>query len=151
MCVLTVVLLGLGLMGMWMHRVPASLDQRRTATSAQGALRPLVSAPTRPRGGGLNEESATEAAVAGSDAAAHVAKAAASQTGATAAGAARNVPGVDHDTTTSNLSSRSRFSGSNSSISSSSGLVSALATGNAKQPSNAASYKSLGSANHTAR
>lgn len=52
---LAATLLFLGILAFWSYRAPASLDLRQSATAAPRVLRPLTTAPTRPRGGGMND------------------------------------------------------------------------------------------------
>jgi hypothetical protein len=47
------VLFGLGLLAVWIHHTPGSMDQRQNMIAARGSLQPLSSAPARPRGGGM--------------------------------------------------------------------------------------------------
>ena len=134
---LAVVLLGLGLVAMWMHRAPAALDSRRTMTRAQGALRPLVSAPTRPQGGGLNAASAAAMPIATAAVATAAATVSASEaetaSSLAAAAAARPASGAadNHHSTGKHVSTSA---GSNGSVAASSSSAASSTGATADRP-----------------
>ena len=132
---LAVVLLGLGMVAMWMHRAPTTLDQRRTMTRAQGALRPLVSAPTRPQGGGLNAASA--AGTASATAAASSASGAASLASGAAAAAADEAAAAAPAPAAARAGTSSRTAVASAALSSAASSA-ALAAAAAPQPGTAA-------------